>query len=233
MGYQGKFEGNADTFQLASRPDLVSGVAALGPPHISKRFFDIASALVLLAVFSPIMLFVAVTIWVSDRQKVVFFHERIGKNGRTFKCLKFRTMCVNSDERLRTLLRDDPVAREEWETRQKLEKDPRITAIGNILRKTSLDELPQLWNILRGDMSMVGPRPIVDDEVRHYGTFFAAYKSVRPGLTGAWQVSGRSNTTYTERVALDVDYIKRSSLGLDMTIVLRTVSTVLLGKGAS
>ena len=233
MGYEVKFDKNIDTFQLSVGSALVSGVVVLGSPSISKRVFDIGSALILLAVFSPIMLFVTCMIWISDRQKVIFFHERIGKNGKPFKCLKFRTMCVNADEKLRRLLQDDPAARREWDATQKLEKDPRITKLGNFLRKTSLDELPQLWNILRGDMSMVGPRPIVDDETRHYGAFIAAYKSVRPGLTGAWQVGGRSDTTYNERVALDVDYIKNSSLFLDTKIVFKTVSTVLLGKGAS
>lgn len=198
----------------------------------SKRVFDIVFASVLAVFFSPFIIGVAAIIWFADRRKILFAHERIGLNGQTFKCLKFRTMCLDADEKLEQLLRTDPQARAEWEQSQKLTDDPRITRVGEILRKTSLDELPQLWNVLRGDMSMVGPRPIVADEAKHYGAVFAEYKSVLPGLTGAWQVSGRSDTTYEERVALDADYIRNASLFLDMKIVLKTVRVVIAGKGA-
>lgn len=200
--------------------------------RLSKRVFDLVFAVILVVFFSPFILGVAAIIWFADRSSVLFAHERIGLNGKTFKCLKFRTMCLDADVKLERLLQSDPAAREEWEQSQKLANDPRLTSVGLILRKTSLDELPQLWNVLRGEMSMVGPRPIVADEAKHYGSVFADYKSVLPGLTGAWQVSGRSNTTYEERVALDADYIKKASLVLDTKIVLKTVWVVIAGKGA-
>lgn len=200
--------------------------------RISKRVFDIVCATALLIFFAPFMVLIATTIWVSDRKKVIFAHTRVGRNGQPFNCLKFRTMCIDADVRLAQMLQNDPVARAEWELTQKLTHDPRLTATGQILRKTSLDELPQLWNVLRGDMSMVGPRPIVAAEAKHYRASFAEYKSVRPGLTGAWQISGRSDTTYEERVALDVDYVQNNSFFGDLKIVLKTVSVVLGGQGA-
>nr|WP_325248969.1 sugar transferase [Amylibacter sp.] len=200
--------------------------------RMSKRVFDVVFATVLLIFFSPFMVLIAATIWASDRQKVIFAHTRVGRNGRPFNCLKFRTMCIDADLRLAQMLQNDPAARAEWERTQKLVNDPRLTAIGHFLRKTSLDELPQLWNVLRGDMSMVGPRPIVAAEAKHYRASFAEYKSVRPGLTGAWQISGRSDTTYEERVALDVDYVQNNSFIGDLKIVVKTVSVVLGGQGA-
>ncbi len=200
--------------------------------RLSKRLFDIACALILLAFFAPFMVLIAALIWFKDREQIIFAHTRVGKNGKPFKCLKFRTMCLDADARLAQVLASDPAARAEWEQNQKLVNDPRLTAVGEILRKTSLDELPQLWNVLRGDMSMVGPRPIVAAEAKHYRSAFADYKSVRPGLTGVWQISGRSDTTYQERVDLDVAYVKSHSFRGDLGIVLKTVSVVLGGQGA-
>ena len=198
----------------------------------SQRMFDIAAASVLLVFFAPFILIVTLCVMASDRRQILFAHTRIGLGGRTFKCLKFRTMCLDAETRLKKHLAENPEAQKEWDSCQKLTHDPRLTPIGAVLRKTSLDELPQLWNVLVGEMSMVGPRPIVADEAKHYGTNYAAYKSVRPGLTGAWQVSGRSETTYVERVALDVEYVENRSLWLDFVICLKTVRVVLIGKGA-
>lgn len=199
---------------------------------LSKLVFDklfSATALVLLA---PLMAGVALTIRATGKGPVIFGHTRIGRDGRPFRCLKFRTMRPNSDSDLDALLQIDPIARDEWTDQRKLERDPRVDRVGYILRKTSLDELPQFWNVLRGDMSIVGPRPITASEAEKYGGHFAAYTSVRPGLTGIWQVSGRSDASYDRRVALDVAYIRNWSLAQDISISLRTFRVVLVGRGA-
>ena len=165
----------------------------------------------------------------------IFRHRRIGKDGHPFACLKFRTMYANADAMLKDRLTRDPRALEEWAARQKLRNDPRIYWFGCFLRATSLDELPQLWNVVRGDMSLVGPRPVTQDEMqRWYEPFGAAhaYRSVRPGLTGLWQVSGRADTTYNERLMLDYHYVSTLSLRQDVLILCRTVAAVILGNGA-
>lgn len=200
--------------------------------EVTKRAFDISAACVLCIFFFPFMLCVAGVIWFTDRQKILFGHERVGLNGRRFKCYKFRSMCLDADERLCEILRNDPLALEEWEASHKLTNDPRLTPVGFILRKTSLDELPQVWNVIKGDMSMVGPRPIVMDEAEHYGSHFGVYKSVRPGLTGSWQVNGRSDTTYEERVQLDVEYVENRTFWVDLKILVKTVMVVVGCKGA-
>lgn len=189
-------------------------------------------ALMLLALFSPLIALIAFFIWKQDGAPVLYAHYRVGKNGRLFRCMKFRSMLRNSEQVLAALLRDDPVARAEWERDHKLTTDPRITAIGRFLRKSSLDELPQLLNVLRGEMSLVGPRPITVAELTRYGRVRWHYLSVRPGLTGLWQVSGRNNTTYEERVALDQRYVEQRSLWLDACILVKTVRVVLLREGA-
>ncbi len=180
----------------------------------------------------PVLAIVSLLILLREGRPVFFGHERVGLNGRTFRCWKFRTMVRDADTRLTEALNADPALRAEWHATRKLTNDPRISPLGHFLRKSSLDELPQFWNVLIGDMSMVGPRPVVRDEMAFYGKASKYYCSVRPGLTGAWQVSGRSNTTYDERVALDVEYVQNASFWGDVKIVLKTVHVVLAQTGA-
>jgi lipopolysaccharide/colanic/teichoic acid biosynthesis glycosyltransferase len=201
---------------------------ALFPDRLIAR----TSALVLFLACAPVLLLIAGLIWLEDRGPVVFAHFRIGRNGRPFRCYKFRTMVRNADVVLRDLLAADPLMRAQWERDQKLEHDPRITRIGQFLRRTSLDELPQLYNIWRGEMAFVGPRPIVVQELKRYGPWKRHYLSVRPGLTGLWQVSGRNEVTYEQRVALDRDYAEQHSWLLDALIVARTFKVVALRHGA-
>jgi lipopolysaccharide/colanic/teichoic acid biosynthesis glycosyltransferase len=186
----------------------------------------------LLVVLAPAMLAIAFAIWRVDGAPVLFGHYRVGRNGRIFKCLKFRTMLRNSEEALAELLRNDPAAREEWERDYKLTHDPRITGIGRFLRSTSLDELPQLINVIRGEMAVVGPRPITVQELTRYGRVRWHYLAVRPGMTGLWQVSGRNRVTYDERVDLDRSYVEERTLMLDVAILLRTVKAVAGRDGA-
>lgn len=193
--------------------------------------FDVAVASAVLLVFGPLMLLIAAGIWLGDRGPIFFGQHRIGMNGRKFRCLKFRSMAVDAERRLAELLATDPLAREEWHRLHKLTRDPRITPIGRFLRLSSLDELPQLINVLRGEMSIVGPRPIVQEECARYGRYIADYCRVRPGLTGMWQVSGRNDTSYRRRVALDVCYCRNFSLFMDMKILLLTVPAVVKAHG--
>lgn len=162
----------------------------------------------------------------------IYTSERIGKNGDKFKIYKLRTMWLNASERLETLLHTDENLRVEWERDQKLKKDPRVTSVGRILRSLSLDELPQIFNVLKGEMSLVGPRPIFQEQIEKYGVYFRDYKKVRPGLTGLWQVSGRNNLSYLERVELDTIYIRHLSFANDLKILFKTFGVVLLRKGA-
>ncbi|WP_212524289.1 sugar transferase [Actibacterium sp. MT2.3-13A] len=208
----------------------VHGAATTVP--LSKRVFDKVFAVAALVFFAPFILLVAAAILIADGRPVFYGHRRVGLDGRSFQCLKFRTMARNSDILLQKHLRDDPAARAEWQATRKLSRDPRVNCLGAFLRKTSLDELPQFWNVLRGEMSVVGPRPVVIEEATFYKGHFADYISVLPGVTGAWQVSGRSNTTYDERVSMDVDYVRNRSFWGDMRIVLKTVSVILTQKGA-
>jgi Undecaprenyl-phosphate galactose phosphotransferase WbaP len=189
-------------------------------------------AAILIVMTSPLMAVVAWLIWRKDGSPILFGHYRVGQDGQMFKCLKFRSMVLNSAEILEELLRNDPVARQEWDRDQKLSNDPRITPVGHFLRKTSLDELPQLFNVLRGDMSLVGPRPITLAELERYGDVRWHYLNVKPGMTGLWQVSGRSDTTYEERVELDRTYVEKHTLWHDAVILLKTV-LVVLGKGGA
>jgi lipopolysaccharide/colanic/teichoic acid biosynthesis glycosyltransferase len=193
---------------------------------------DQTLALLLLLVFAPLMGVIALLIWRRDGSPILFGHYRIGQHGLLFRCLKFRSMYRDSDRMLRELLERDPAARAEWERDRKLRDDPRVTPIGNLLRRTSLDELPQLINVLRGEMSLVGPRPITLDELPRYGQVRWHYLSVRPGMTGLWQVSGRNDTTYAERVELDRIFVEDSSLRMRLGILLRTLRVVVLGSGA-
>ena len=196
------------------------------------RSIDLVGAIVLLVFLAPLMLCLAAAIWVADPGPIIFRHRRIGRGGREFDCLKFRSMVVDADRRLKELLASDPSARRQWAVDHKLKNDPRITKIGIFLRKSSFDELPQLWNVVRGEMSLVGPRPIVLAEVPRYGRFYIDYCRVSPGLTGLWQVSGRNNVSYRRRVALDVVYGRKASLKMDMFILLKTVPCIVFGYGA-
>ncbi len=196
-----------------------------------KRMIDLCGAMILALVFLPLMLMVALMVR-AQGSGLIFGHERVGRNGRTFRCLKFRTMVPDAQQRLAELLERNPEARREWDENHKLEDDPRITRIGHFLRRTSLDELPQLWNVIRGDMSLVGPRPVTPTELaERYGDSIGAYMSVRPGLTGPWQVGGRNNISYDERVRIDRSYAQAHSLALDMTILVRTVMVVVGATG--
>ncbi len=190
-------------------------------------------ALAVITALSPLLLYIAWRIWREDGAPIVFGHYRVGRGGRFFRCLKFRSMVRNADVVLAELLRTDAAARAEWERDHKLRNDPRITPIGKLLRKTSLDELPQLFNVLRGDMHFVGPRPVTMEELSRYGRRKRHYLSVRPGITGLWQVSGRNNTTYDERVELDSEYVERRNPLFDGWIGLRTVKVLVTGEGAS
>jgi Undecaprenyl-phosphate galactose phosphotransferase WbaP len=175
---------------------------------------------------------IAVSILADSGGPIIFRQTRIGRNGRKFQVYKFRTMLPNADQVLQDYLNKSPELRAEWVATHKLKHDPRVTRLGSFLRKSSLDELPQIWNIFTGDMGLVGPRPIVDAEVEKYGKCFELYKQVRPGLTGLWQVSGRNDTTYERRVELDEYYVRNRSLKLDLEILLKTVSVVLNKDGA-
>ena len=199
--------------------------------QIAIRTADIVIAVVALIVLAPLLALVALIVYLSDRGPVIFAHQRLGRDGRSFGCLKFRSMVTDAQERLRHLLETDAEARAEWARDHKLRNDPRITPIGRFIRKTSIDELPQLWNVIRGEMSIVGPRPIVEAERARYGRYFRHYAAVRPGLAGLWQVSGRNDVSYRRRVACDVLYARRYSLRTNTAIMVKTVPAVLLSRG--
>jgi Undecaprenyl-phosphate galactose phosphotransferase WbaP len=199
--------------------------------RIAKRVFDIVVASLLVVTLWPLLFVIALMVR-RDGGPATYGHVRIGRGGVAFNCLKFRSMVPDSDAVLRELLIRDPVARAEWDREFKLKDDVRITAIGRRLRKTSLDELPQLFNVIKGDMSLVGPRPIVREELGRYGENASWYLMAKPGMTGLWQVSGRNDVDYSTRVSLDVAYVKKLSLRRDLWILLRTVSVVLRGSGA-
>jgi Undecaprenyl-phosphate galactose phosphotransferase WbaP len=201
------------------------------PGEAAKRLFDVVGAVGLALLLSPLMLVVGLVL-VRDRGPIIYSHSRTGRHGRTFGCLKFRTMVPNAEQVLLDLLNQDPQLQLEWRRDQKLRNDPRVTAIGRFLRRTSLDELPQLWNVLKGDMSLVGPRPVVREEWQRYGRRLDTYLAAKPGVTGLWQVMGRSDSCYRRRVALDSYYVKKRSLLLDIFILLQTVKVVLRGRGA-
>ncbi len=197
----------------------------------AKRALDVIGSLLLGLVFLPLM---AIIVLMLRREggPVIYRHRRIGQNGRPFECLKFRSMVPHADRVLRELLEEHPELRAEWVRDHKLRNDPRITATGRFLRRTSLDELPQIWNVLRGEMSLVGPRPVVREELMRYGRCLPTYLSAKPGITGLWQVTGRNDTDYRRRVALDVYYVRKQNLLLDLYILLKTTLVVLAGGGA-
>ncbi len=201
------------------------------PARLTKRVFDLVAAMLLLAALTPLMCWLTWRIR-QDGGPALFAHPRIGRNGRTFPCYKFRSMVVDAPQRLEKLLASDPALRAEWEQDHKLKDDPRISGVGYFLRRTSLDELPQLFNVLRGEMSLVGPRPIVSAELEKYGEDVEYFLMVRPGITGLWQVSGRNDVDYDTRVYLDTWYVKNWSLWYDIAILFKTVRVVLRRDGA-
>lgn len=196
-----------------------------------KRILDVGGAVVLAIVFFPLIVAIIVLMGVED-SSIIYRHRRVGRDGRSFECLKFRTMVPNADQALRELLERDPVIKAEWLRDHKLRCDPRVTRLGRFLRRTSLDELPQLWNVIRGEMSLVGPRPVVREELLRYGRNVRSYLSAKPGITGLWQVKGRNDTDYRRRVVLDTYYVRNQNLLLDLYILLKTTRVVLGGSGA-
>lgn len=201
------------------------------PARLTKRVFDTLSALILLVLLSPIMLLIGALIR-QDGGPALFAHPRVGKRGRVFNCYKFRTMVVDAEQQLEQLLQQSPEMRAQWEGERKLRHDPRVSRLGAFLRKSSLDELPQLINVIRGEMSLVGPRPVVRTELPRYGDQVGYYLMVRPGMTGLWQVSGRNDVDYDSRVYLDSWYVKNWSLWYDLIILLKTVKVVFKRTGA-
>lgn len=198
-----------------------------------KRAFDIVFSTLALIIGFPIFVCIAIAIRLTSRGKIIYSHERLGRGGKPFRCYKFRTMRKDADARLKALLESNPDMRFEWEQKRKLTHDPRITFIGGFLRKTSLDELPQFWNVLKGDLSIVGPRPVVRAEIeKYYGTKASKILSVRPGLTGIWQVSGRNDTSYLTRVFMDERYVDNQNMMLDVKLVLKTIPAMMTSKGA-
>ena len=224
----------ADRSALAPMHDVLpaSGAARWRPSSrpiggFAKRAIDVIISLTALILLSPLLLIVALLIRATMGSPVLFSHRRLGLHGRPFSCLKFRTMVSDADAALRLHLISNPEASEEWKACQKLRRDPRVTSLGRLLRRSSIDELPQLLNVLMGQMSCVGPRPIVDDEVARYGDYWKDCIVARPGLTGPWQVSGRNRLTYQRRVALDRHYVRRWSIWRDVWLLIQTVPAVL------
>ena len=220
-----------DPRQWEEIPAQAREQVAPSPYGGAKRVLDIAGTIVLAIVFSPLILAIAI---LMRRQggSIIYKHRRIGRDGRVFECLKFRTMVPNADQVLRELLERDPEIKAEWVRDHKLRCDPRVTRLGRFLRRTSLDELPQLWNVIRGEMSLVGPRPVVREELLRYGRNVRTYLSAKPGITGLWQVKGRNDTDYRRRVVLDTYYVKNQNLLLDLYILAKTTRVVLGGSGA-
>jgi len=201
-------------------------------PRLTKRCMDLVASIIGGILLLPLLFYIAVAVKMSSRGPILYGHDRIGKDGRHFRAWKFRTMFENSSDVLEYYLEQHPELRQEWEKDHKLRRDPRVTRIGRFIRKTSLDELPQIWNVIRGEMSLVGPRPIVTAEISKYGPYFGLYTMVTPGITGLWQVSGRNKTTYEERLQLDAYYVRNWSPWLDMYLLIRTIRIVLLADGA-
>jgi Undecaprenyl-phosphate galactose phosphotransferase WbaP len=197
-----------------------------------KRTFDLAFGVTMGLLSLPAAVLIALAVVVQSGGPVLYSQQRVGRGGRSISVWKFRTMVVDADAVLQQVIEADPALAAEWNEHRKLRRDPRVTGIGRLLRKTSLDELPQIWNILRGEMSVVGPRPVVADELDRYGANAPLYLAVKPGLTGLWQTSGRNDTTYDKRVQLDAEYVRTWSFAKDLQIVANTVPTVLRGSGA-
>jgi len=212
---------------------LIARAPNADPLHnkVSKRILDMVGAMALIILFAPVMLVVALAIR-ADGGSAIFRHQRVGARGKRFPCLKFRTMHIQAREMLQQHLATHPEDRAEWEASFKLKNDPRVTRLGRFLRKSSLDELPQLFNVLAGEMSLVGPRPIIPEEIVRYGGEFGFYAYCRPGLTGLWQISGRSDVDYARRVAFDRQYVAGWTLWRDIWIILATPKVMLTKSGA-
>jgi exopolysaccharide production protein ExoY len=208
--------------------------SATKPPvgGIYKRCFDVAGAIAGIMLLSPLLLMLAALVKLTDGGRVFYGHRRIGRNGEVFRCLKFRTMVENGDEVLAAHFARNPQSRAEWLATRKLQDDPRVTRVGQVLRKLSLDELPQLFNILAGHMSFVGPRPVVKDELELYGPAADHYLRTRPGLTGLWQVSGRNDVSYGTRIAFDTHYVENWSFLADLKIIAMTIPAVISSRGS-
>lgn len=200
--------------------------------RVMKYIFDMFVGCLGMVISLPIFVVIGLLVYIDNPGPIVFAHKRVGYNGELFPCYKFRTMVVNSQEELEQYLSENPAARLEWERDFKLKEDPRVTKVGKFLRRTSLDELPQLFNVLKGEMSLVGPRPIVKDEIVKYGDYIQDYYLVRPGLTGLWQVSGRNDVEYDNRVQMDSWYVRNWSLSLDIVMLLKTIKVVIKRDGA-
>ncbi|MEM6744212.1 MAG: sugar transferase [Pseudomonadota bacterium] len=211
--------------------DSVPSSEAKGYAAFGKRALDVALALALIPFVAPITAALAFLVWIRDGAWPLFGHQRIGRDGKPFRCWKIRTMVPDAERRLAAHLKADPEAAAEWEANHKLVHDPRITPMGEFLRRTSLDELPQLWNVLTGEMSFVGPRPVTDEELDKYGSARGAYCRMRPGITGLWQISGRNDVSYGERVQLDLDYLASITPLRDLKIILRTGLVVVFPTG--
>lgn len=225
------FHSAPDVRVMPAHPHGLSDSTAFGINGPAKRLIDIALTLPSLLFLLPIMLAIAIAVRLEGGP-VLYKQIRIGRNGKRFGMLKFRTMHTDSDERLKEYLERNPAAKIEWDTFQKLQDDPRVTRIGHFLRRSSLDELPQLLNILKGDMSVVGQRPILPCQIDAYGVHIAGYERARPGLTGLWQISGRNTLTFEERAAMGSDYINRWSLWFDLKIIALTVPRILFSRDA-
>jgi exopolysaccharide production protein ExoY len=226
---EARFEMPTDA-DAAGRPMAIDNACGPNPNPLGgwpKRALDLTVASTALLLALPLMLVVALLIKVISGGPVLFAHRRIGFNGRPFNCYKFRTMVKDAEQVLEEYLARDPRAAEEWRATQKLKHDPRITLLGQILRKSSIDELPQLVNVLRGEMSCVGPRPVVSNELSRYGPLAEEYLKTRPGLTGLWQISGRDNVDYAGRVVLDAEYVRNWSIGTDLVILAWTALAVM------
>lgn len=223
----------ARTFSTQENSSLSQDIQCTIRHFPAKRAFDIFFSLAALIILFPLLFLIAAAIKLTSGGKVFYAHRRIGRGGKLFYCYKFRTMYPDADQRLDAILNSDPAKKREWESRQKLTNDPRVTAVGAFLRKASLDELPQFFNVLKGDMSVVGPRPVVEQEIAdHFGLKAAKIFSIRPGITGPWQVSGRSDTSYSTRVTLDEKYVDSQSMMLDIKLIAKTIPTILSSRGA-
>jgi Undecaprenyl-phosphate galactose phosphotransferase WbaP len=229
VGDRPDFEAHAWSESIRRFADLAACRTTLNA--LVKRLVDLLGAALLAVVFSPLMIAI-VLLMRRTGSTVIYKHRRVGRDGRMFECLKFRTMVPNADQVLRELLEGDPALKAEWVRDHKLRNDPRITRIGRFLRRTSLDELPQIWNVVRGEMSLVGPRPVVREELLRYGRNVGAYLAAKPGITGLWQVTGRNNTDYRRRVVLDTYYVRNQNFALDLYILIKTTGVVVGGKGA-
>lgn len=213
-----------------ARPAPVASAVTVGDGV--SRAAEVTLCCAAILALAPLMLFVAALVHLQDGGPVIFRQRRVGRGGRPFSCLKFRTMAVDAEQILNDVLRMSAQRRLEWEREHKLRNDPRVTRLGAFLRRTSIDELPQLFNVLKGEMSLVGPRPIVEAEINRYGPRFKYYTAVRPGITGLWQVSGRNDLSYRTRVAMDVTYVRTRTAKLDLRIMLATVYAVVMQRGS-